>query len=40
MNAFILIAAPLSAGLAQAHSGGSDKQGCDVDRKTDIRHCH
>ncbi|WP_454766469.1 YHYH domain-containing protein [Cupriavidus campinensis] len=27
-------------GLAGAHSGGTDAQGCHVDHKTGIRHCH
>jgi hypothetical protein len=25
---------------AQANSGGTDKQGCHVDHKTGIKHCH
>jgi len=25
---------------AAAHSGRTDKDGCHVDRKTGIRHCH
>lgn len=40
MKAAILIAALLCAGLANAHSGGTDKMGCHVDHKTGIRHCH
>ncbi|WP_227461464.1 YHYH domain-containing protein [Cupriavidus pauculus] len=23
-----------------AHSGGTDSQGCHIDHKTGIRHCH
>ena len=33
----ILIA---SSSFAIAHSGGTDKQGCHVDSRTGIRHCH
>lgn len=40
MAAFILTAALLCTGLAYAHSGGTDKQGCHMDRKTGTRHCH
>lgn len=27
-------------GAASAHSGGTDSQGCHMDHKTGIRHCH
>lgn len=40
MKAAILIAALLCVSLAHAHSGGTDKQGCHMDRKTGTRHCH
>lgn len=37
-----LLAAILAAiaSIAFAHSGGTDKNGCHVDHKTGIRHCH
>ena len=28
------------AGIAMAHSGGTDSYGCHTDHKTGIRHCH
>lgn len=40
MKAAFLIAVLLCAGLAHAHSGGTDKQGCHMDRKSGTRHCH
>lgn len=40
MKTIIAIAIILAAGFAQAHSGGTDSQGCHVDHKTGIRHCH
>ncbi len=40
MKALIILIAFLGAGLAQAHSGGTDKQGCHMDRKAGTRHCH
>lgn len=30
----------LAAGVAFAHSGGTDKNGCHVDHKTGLKHCH
>lgn len=36
---FALIIAATGA-LAFAHSGGTDSQGCHVDSRTGIRHCH
>jgi hypothetical protein len=30
----------LATGFVLAHSGGTDKDGCHVDRKTGYRHCH
>lgn len=37
-----LIAAVLAAafGMAFAHSGGTDAQGCHIDHSTGVRHCH
>jgi hypothetical protein len=32
------LAADVSAGYA--HSGGTDKNGCHMNRKTGVRHCH
>lgn len=32
--------ATLAAGLAFAHSGGTDKYGCHYDRRTGVYHCH
>ncbi|KAB0595313.1 MULTISPECIES: YHYH domain-containing protein [Cupriavidus] len=29
-----------AVGAANAHSGGTDRQGCHVDHSTGIRHCH
>ncbi len=40
MKKIIAIALLLGAGLAFAHSGGTDKDGCHVDHKTGYRHCH
>lgn len=30
----------LFAATAFAHSGGTDRNGCHVDHRTGIRHCH
>ncbi|WP_141915449.1 MULTISPECIES: YHYH domain-containing protein [unclassified Herbaspirillum] len=30
----------LVSALSFAHSGGTDSQGCHVDHKTGVRHCH
>lgn len=40
--ATLLISAVLAAGSAAvfAHSGGTDAQGCHIDHKTGVRHCH
>lgn len=35
--ALAMIAAPV---VAVAHSGGTDKNGCHVNRATGVRHCH
>lgn len=35
--AIIIAAASLTA---YAHSGGTDSQGCHVDHRTGLRHCH
>lgn len=40
MKTTLTIIALLACGLAQAHSGGTDRQGCHMDRSTGIRHCH
>ncbi|MBY4733474.1 YHYH domain-containing protein (plasmid) [Cupriavidus pauculus] len=29
-----------ASGGVWAHSGGTDSQGCHIDHKTGIRHCH
>ncbi|HBD37284.1 MAG: hypothetical protein CL858_12890 [Cupriavidus sp.] len=29
-----------ASGSVWAHSGGTDSQGCHMDHKTGIRHCH
>lgn len=38
--ALILCFLMAGASTAYAHSGGTDKNGCHMDRKTGIRHCH
>ncbi|MCW5322014.1 YHYH domain-containing protein [Verminephrobacter aporrectodeae] len=40
MKTIIAIAVLLATGLAQAHSGGLDRQGCHHNRKTGGYHCH
>lgn len=30
----------VSVSASDAHSGGKDKQGCHMNRKTGVRHCH
>lgn len=40
MKKALVVAFALIAGLAHAHSGGTDRQGCHVDHSTGIRHCH
>lgn len=40
MKKIIAIALLLGAGLALAHSGGTDSNGCHHDRKTGGYHCH
>lgn len=40
MKAFIALAIVVAASLAQAHSGGTDAQGCHTNRKTGVFHCH
>ena len=37
---FALITLALAASFAQAHSGGTDKNGCHNDRKNGTFHCH
>ncbi|MFC0669442.1 YHYH domain-containing protein [Azotobacter chroococcum] len=38
----LLISAILATGTAAAlaHSGGTDAQGCHVDRRSGVKHCH
>lgn len=36
----IVVALLICGGWAMAHSGGTDKNGCHVDHKTGIKHCH
>lgn len=38
----IIIAGVLAAiaGVASAHSGGTNAQGCHIDHKTGVYHCH
>lgn len=40
MKTIIAIALLFASSLALAHSGGTDSNGCHVDRKTGARHCH
>jgi len=40
MKAFIRACGLLAASFADAHSGGTDKQGRHVGSRTGIRHCH
>lgn len=40
MKTILAIAIILAASFAQAHSGGTDKNGCHNDRKTGGYHCH
>lgn len=40
MKTIIAIAVLLASSLAMAHSGGTDKDGCHMDRKAGTRHCH
>lgn len=46
MRKFIIAAvltafgASIVAPVALAHSGGTDKNGCHMNHKTGIRHCH
>ncbi|MBA4329741.1 MAG: YHYH domain-containing protein [Polaromonas sp.] len=40
MKKILAIALLLASGLAMAHSGGTDKDGCHNDRKAGTRHCH
>jgi len=30
----------MTGSISRAHSGRTDSQGCHVDKKTGIRHCH
>lgn len=40
MKTIIAIIITIAAGLAQAHSGGTDSKGCHHDHKTGGYHCH
>lgn len=40
LAAVAVIFAALSAAPAFAHGGGLDRDGCHVDRRTDVKHCH
>lgn len=40
MKLFCALALLLACGLAAAHSGGTDAQGCHTNRKTGDYHCH
>ncbi|WP_370630218.1 YHYH domain-containing protein [Xenophilus sp. Marseille-Q4582] len=36
----LYLALAMACGAALAHSGGTDRQGCHVDSRTGVRHCH
>ena len=40
MKTVLAIIILLASGLVMAHSGGTDKDGCHVDHKTGLKHCH
>ncbi|WP_074578028.1 YHYH domain-containing protein [Polaromonas sp. JS666] len=40
MKPFCALALLLACGIAAAHSGGTDAQGCHTNRKTGDYHCH
>lgn len=40
MKKIVAIALLLVSGLALAHSGGTDSNGCHTNRKTGDHHCH
>ncbi|MBD9405900.1 YHYH domain-containing protein [Acidovorax sp. ACV02] len=40
MKTLIALLALCATVAVHAHSGGTDKQGCHMDSKTGIRHCH
>lgn len=40
ISALLAVAVSLSASLAFAHSGGTDRNGCHHERKTGGYHCH
>lgn len=40
MKKLLAIALLLASGLALAHSGGTDKNGCHRDTKSGTSHCH
>jgi hypothetical protein len=40
MQLFCALTLLLACGIAAAHSGGTDAQGCHTNRKTGDHHCH
>ena len=38
--AFVVVLLSVSSVAVFAHSGGTDKNGCHMDRKAGTRHCH
>lgn len=36
----IILALMLASGIAIAHSGRTDANGCHIDHQTGVRHCH
>lgn len=40
LNAVLLVFLAIVSGLAYAHSGRTDKNGCHHDRKAGTYHCH
>lgn len=40
MRAMTVLVMALTAGQVMAHSGGTAADGCHIDHKTGIRHCH
>ena len=40
MKKVLAVLVLLASGFAMAHGGGTDKDGCHVDHKTNQKHCH
>jgi len=40
MKFAVIFAMALTSTYVLPHSGGTDSQGCHVDRRTGVRHCH